>query len=62
MKIPKFFFKLDSAQQESFLIKKLQENHIEEDRIKTMLAQVRGGYHFEPSEIDRPDLLEMKVN
>lgn len=62
MKLPKYFFKLDSAQQESFLIKKLQENHAEEDKIKTLLGQVRGGYHFEPSEIDRPDLLEMKAN
>lgn len=62
MKYPKHFAKLTLEQQEAWLIKELQEMHKIEDEIRRRLAEVRNGYRYEPTtEIDRPDLLELKT-
>lgn len=62
MKLPKYFFKLDTAQQEAYLVRKIQEIHKEEEKVMKLLSSVRGGYKFEAPEIDRLDLLEMKAD
>jgi hypothetical protein len=52
---------MDLSEQEIWLIQRLKENHKEEDEIKKMLANVRKGYKYEAvTEVDRPDLLELK--
>jgi hypothetical protein len=61
MKLPKSFNKMTIEQQEAWLIDKLQETHKQEDDIRRMLAEVRKGYRYEVKEIDRPDLLGMKL-
>lgn len=62
MKLPKNFYKTSLQEQESILIKKIQELHDEEDSIRKMLATIRGGYKIiEPREIDRPDELILKT-
>lgn len=60
MKIPKKVNAMNLRQQEQWLIEKLKETHAQEDEIKRMLAQVRQGYRYEVSEIDRPDLITLK--
>lgn len=59
--MPAKFTKMTLAEQETWLVKKLQETYQQEDKIKKMLANVRKGYRYEPTEIDRPDLLTMKI-
>jgi hypothetical protein len=50
------------SEQESVIIKKIQDLHIEEDIIRKMLGTIRGGYKIiEPREIDRPDELILKT-
>ena len=62
MKLPKNFYKMSLSEQESVIIKKIQDLHIEEDIIRKMLATIRGGYKIiEPREIDRPDELILKT-
>lgn len=62
MKLTKAFTKMSLEDQETWLIKKLQETHKQEDEIKRMLANVRKGYKYEvATEPDRPDLLMMKA-
>jgi hypothetical protein len=62
MKVPKNFYKMSLQEQESVLIKKIQNLHNEEDEIRKMLATIRGGYKIiEPKEIDRPDELILKT-
>lgn len=57
------FFKMTLQEQEVYLIERLMAIHREEDRTRQMLAQVRGGYKYEATtEVDRPDLLELKTN
>ncbi len=61
MKVPKNFYKMSLQEQESILIKKLQDLHNEEVDVRKMLATIRGGYKIiEPKEIDRPDELILK--
>lgn len=60
MKYPKKLNSMTLDQQETWLIERLKETHSQEDEIKRMLAEVRKGYRYEVSEIDRPDLLSMK--
>jgi hypothetical protein len=61
MKLPKNFYKMSLQEQESILIKKIQDLHDEEDTVRKMLATIRGGYKIiEPREIDRPDELILK--
>jgi len=61
MKLPKNFYKMSLQEQESILIKKLQDLHNEEIDVRKMLATIRGGYKIiEPKEIDRPDELILK--
>jgi hypothetical protein len=62
MTIPKKFNKMTLQEQEAWLIERLQETHAQEDKIRRMLAEVRKGYRYEVTEIDRPDLLVMKVS
>lgn len=62
MKLPKNFYKMSLQEQESILIKKLQDLHNEEIDVRKMLATIRGGYKIiEPKEIDRPDELILKT-
>lgn len=52
---------MSRAEQEAYLVRRLQEIFAAEDETRSMLAKVRGGYKYEAStEIDRPDLLELK--
>lgn len=61
MKLPKNFYKMSLSEQESAIIKKIQDLHTEEDIIRKLLATIRGGYKIiEPKEIDRPDELILK--
>ena len=60
MKLPKSFYKLKAWEQEVYLIKMLKEVHEREKTIRDMLGKIRGGYKFEVSEIDRPDLITLK--
>jgi NTP pyrophosphatase (non-canonical NTP hydrolase) len=61
MKHPKNWNKMNLSQQESWLIKKLQEVYELEEAIKKDLATVRGGQIIKINdEIDRPDELMLK--
>jgi hypothetical protein len=61
-KLPQKFYKMDSTEQEAYLITLLQSIHEDEKEVKRMLATVRGGYHYEvTTEPDRPDLMTMKL-
>jgi hypothetical protein len=53
--IPKRFYKMTLDEQEAYLSTLLQEMNQDVDRIKKMLATVRGGFQYEPFE-ERPDL------
>lgn len=62
MRINKKFYKMTQEEQEAYLVNRLQELHQLEDETKRMLGAIRGGYKYEAStEIDRPDLLELKA-
>ncbi len=61
MKQPKNWNKMNLSQQESWLIKKLQEVYELEKAIKKDLASVRGGQIIKINdEIDRPDEIMLK--
>jgi len=60
MRYPKNFAKLNSLQQEQWLVNKLQEVYQLEKEIKLTLAKIRGGEVLIFKEIDRPDLALMK--
>jgi len=60
MRYPKNFAKLNSLQQEQWLVAKLIELHNLEQEIKTTLGKIRGGEKFIFKEIDRPDLALLK--
>jgi hypothetical protein len=60
MKFPKGFNKWTSNEQESWLVKKLQEFHAVENEITKILASIRGGQRLQYNEIERPDELELK--
>jgi hypothetical protein len=58
--IPKKINKMSIEEQEVFLVMKLQELYKKENIYKRALAQVRGKHKLEVSDLERPDLLEMK--
>jgi hypothetical protein len=61
MKMPKGFNKWTLSEQESWLVKRLQEYYAIESEISRMLASVRGGQRLQVSEIERPDELMLKA-
>jgi hypothetical protein len=60
MRYPKNFAKLNSLQQEQWLVSKLVEIHQLEKEIRNTLGKIRGGETLIFKEIDRPDLALMK--
>ncbi len=60
MKYPKHFNKWNPSEQESWLVMKLQELFDAEFEIRTNLGKIRGGEMVEFTEIDRPDLYDLK--
>lgn len=60
IKYPSKFNKWTLESQEEWLTKKLQELHKEEDNLRRILYQVRGGLRYEPRIEDRPDLEYVK--
>ena len=61
MKMPKGFNKWSAVEQESWLVKRLQEYYAVESQISKMLASIRGGQRLHISEIERPDELLLKA-
>lgn len=61
MKYPKNWNKMSLAEQEVWLVNKLNELYDMENNIKQALAKVRGGTRFEVKEIDRPDEALLKA-
>lgn len=59
--MPKGFNKWSAIEQESWLVKKLQEYYAVESQISRMLASIRGGQRLQVSEIERPDELLLKA-
>lgn len=55
MRMPKNFNKMNTIDQEIWLVKKLQEMYAVESELRKMLATVRGGQKVSMPEIDRPD-------
>jgi hypothetical protein len=53
--MPKGFNKMTAKDQETWLIKKLQELFEVENELRRMLGTVRGGQRVSVPEIDRPD-------
>jgi hypothetical protein len=53
--MPKNWNKLNLSEQESWLVKKLQEQYSIENEITKMLAKIRGGQRVIVKEVDRPD-------
>jgi hypothetical protein len=60
MRMPKGFNKWSAIEQESWLVKKLQEFYAAENEITKILASIRGGQRLQYNEIERPDELELK--
>lgn len=60
MRYPRQFNKLTPAEQEVWLVNKLQDIYDIEQDIKIALGKIRGGEIILFKEIDRFDLLEMK--
>jgi hypothetical protein len=59
--MPKGFNKWSAVEQESWLVKRLQEYYAVESQISRMLASIRGGQRLQVSEIERPDELMLKA-
>jgi hypothetical protein len=59
--MPKGFNKWSAVEQESWLVKRLQEYYEVETQISRMLASIRGGQRLQVSEIERPDELMLKA-
>jgi hypothetical protein len=59
--MPKGFNKWSAIEQESWLVKRLQEYYAVETQISRMLASIRGGQRLQVSEIERPDELMLKA-
>ena len=59
--MPKGFNKWSAQEQESWLVKRLQEYYAVESQISRMLASIRGGQRLQVSEIERPDELMLKA-
>lgn len=60
MRYPKNFAKLNTLQQEQWLVAKLIEIHELEKEIRLTLGKIRGGEKLIFKEVDRPDLALMK--
>lgn len=60
MRYPRQFNKLTPAEQEEWLVNKLQDIYDIEQDIKIALGKIRGGEIILFKEVDRLDLLEMK--
>lgn len=60
MKLPKKFNKMTKDEQETILVQKLLQLIGQEDKIRRMLAQIRGGHKLELVLDERPDELTMK--
>lgn len=60
-KYPKNWNKMNLAEQEVWLVKKLTELYNMEANIKQVLAKVRGGTKYEVKEVDRPDEALLKL-
>lgn len=58
--LPKKINKMSIEEQEVFLIRKLQELAAKENIYRRALARVRGKHKIDLSELERPDLIEMK--
>ena len=61
MKMPSKWNKMNLAEQESWLVKKLQEQYSIENEITKMLARIRGGQRVIVKDIDRPDEALLKA-
>ena len=58
--IPKKINKMSLEEQEAYLIKKMQDLYVKESIYRRALAKVRGKTKIDISDLERPDLLEMK--
>ncbi len=58
--IPKKINKMSIEEQEVFLVKKLQELAEKENIYRRALAKVRGKSKIDVSELERPDLFDLK--
>ncbi len=58
--LPKKINKMSIEEQEVYLIKKVQELYRKEEIYRRALARVRGNHKIDLSDLERPDLLEMK--
>ncbi len=59
--LPKKINKMSIEEQEVYLINKMQELYRKEEIYRRALAKVRGNHKIDLSDLERPDLLEMKV-
>lgn len=59
--MPKNWNRLNISEQESWLVKKLQEQYSIENEITKMLARIRGGQRVIVKDIDRPDEALLKA-
>lgn len=55
MKVPKGFNKMTAKDQESWLVKKLQDVYAVENELRKLLGTVRGGQRVNVPEIERPN-------
>lgn len=60
MKIPKTFNKMSVSDQENWLVKKLMELQQEENKLRRLLATVRGGNKLVITAEERPDEILLK--
>jgi hypothetical protein len=58
--LPKKINKMSIEEQEVYLIKKMQELYRKEEIYRRALAKVRGNHKIDLSDLERPDLMEMK--
>ena len=58
--IPKKFFKMTIQEQEVFLMSRLTDLYAKEKVLRKALAKVRSNVKIDISEIDRPDLIDLK--
>ena len=58
--IPKKINKMSIEEQEIYLVKKLQELAAKENIYRRALAKVRGKSKIDVSDLERPDLIELK--
>lgn len=58
--IPKKMNKMSIEEQEVYLVKKLQELHNKEAIYRRALAKVRGKSKIDISDLERPDLIDLK--